>query len=50
MAANAASEKLPPFFVFKLKNVWDSWMAQAGEEYPEMTFCNQKWLDGSRNL
>ena len=50
MAANAAGEKLPPFFVFKLKNVWDSWMAPPGEEYPETTCCNQKWLDGSRNL
>jgi hypothetical protein len=50
MAANAAGEKLPPLIIFKSKNVWDSWMAPAGEEYPERTCCDQKWLDGSRNL
>jgi hypothetical protein len=37
MAANAIGEKLAPLIVYEGKNLWDSWMAPAGEEYPEMT-------------
>jgi hypothetical protein len=47
MATNAAGQKLPPFIVFKCKNVWDFWMAPAGEEYPEMTYAATKigWME-----
>jgi len=30
MATNAAGEKLPPLIEFKGKNVWEPWMAPAG--------------------
>jgi hypothetical protein len=35
------------FIVFKSKKVWDSWMAPAGEEYPEMTYAATKngWME-----
>jgi len=47
MAANAAIEQLPPLILFKGKNLWDSWMAAAGEEYPEIAYATTKngWME-----
>ncbi|XP_063226844.1 uncharacterized protein LOC134533298 [Bacillus rossius redtenbacheri] len=48
MSANAMGEKLPPLIVFKGKNVWDSWMAPPGEEFPGLSYAATKngWMEG----
>lgn len=46
IGASAAGEKLPPFVVFKGKNVWDSWIPKEAE-FPNMAYAATKngWMD-----
>ena len=42
---NAAGEKLPPFAIFKGKNLWDSWIPKEGD-WPNTVYSAQKngWM------
>ena len=42
---NAAGEKLPPFVIFKGKNLWDSWISKEGN-WPNTVYSAQKngWM------
>jgi hypothetical protein len=47
MEGNAAGENLLPLILFNGKNLWDSWMARTGEDYPVIpyTVTENGWLE-----
>lgn len=48
LGENAAGEKLPPFIVFKGKNLWDTWIPGDGQHFPGMAHAATKngWMEG----
>lgn len=48
LGARAASEKLPPYVVFRGKNIWDSCFAKENEEYAGITYSATKKAEWKR--
>ncbi|XP_056636655.1 uncharacterized protein LOC130445153 [Diorhabda sublineata] len=39
MAGNAAGHKAPPLIIFKVKNIWNEWVAPDGQGFPGTTYA-----------